>query len=187
VRYQPVALPDAKLSAPVIADFMQLTPERAAVVSADPFHARTLRVTVSGPAPTGPPLQIVGPQPTTLPGRPTLVAVSVQQFDETIGTDLAWRDAPELATVTAESPGPNDVLRWTGRVTFAKLPSAGTCRLMIREHEYLSANWTEAAPAVGGRPSRNAPRRMIYAETVLIDTALIGPPTTGAETTVDDG
>jgi hypothetical protein len=79
-------------------------------------------------APTGPPLQIVGPQPTTLPGRPTLVTVSVQQFDETIGTDLAWRDAPELATVTAESPGPNDVLRWTVRVTFAKLPSAGTCR-----------------------------------------------------------
>ena len=30
VRYQPVALPDAKLSAAVIADFMQLTPERAA-------------------------------------------------------------------------------------------------------------------------------------------------------------
>jgi len=28
---------------------------------------------------------------------------------------------------------------------------------------------------------------MIYAETVLIDTALIGPPTTGAETTVEDG
>jgi hypothetical protein len=185
VRYQPVALPDAKLSAAVVADFMQLTPERAAVVSADPYHARTLRVTVSGPAPVGPPPQI-GVRPNTAVKRPSLVTVTVQQFDDAIGTDLGWRDAPALATVTADPPPPDDVLRWTGRVTFAKLPDAGRCRLMIREFEFLSANWTDDSVSASGRRSRQPPRRLVYAETVLIDSALVGAPAEGAGTTVNE-
>ena len=182
VRYQPLALPDAKLSTPVIADFIQLTPERAAVVTADPYHPRTLRLTVSGPAPLGPLPQIVGTQPASPVDRPTLVAVTLQQLDQAIGTDLGWRDAPELASVTAEGPAPNDILRWTGKVTFERLPEAGTCRLMIREYEYLSANWMEESEGA----VCEGPKRLIYAETVAIDSALIGPPTGGAETTLDD-
>ncbi|HMN59952.1 MAG TPA: hypothetical protein PJ988_06280, partial [Anaerolinea sp.] len=54
MRYQPFALPDSKLSAPVLADYIQLTPERSALLTADPYHPRRLRLTVSGPAPAGP-------------------------------------------------------------------------------------------------------------------------------------
>jgi hypothetical protein len=54
VRYQPHALAEAKISRVVLADFAQLTPDRSAMVTSDPHHARTLRVVVSGVAPRGP-------------------------------------------------------------------------------------------------------------------------------------
>jgi hypothetical protein len=61
VRYQPHALPDAKLSRVVLADFAQLTRVRSAVVTADPYHPRRLRVTISGIAPQGPPPEVASP------------------------------------------------------------------------------------------------------------------------------
>ena len=48
-RYQPHALDDAKLSRVVLADFAQLTPDRALLVTSDPYHPRSLNVTISGP------------------------------------------------------------------------------------------------------------------------------------------
>ena len=39
---------DAQISRVVLAGFAQLTPDRAAMVTADPYHPRTLRVVVSG-------------------------------------------------------------------------------------------------------------------------------------------
>ena len=53
VRYQPHALADAKVSRVALADFAQLTPDRAAMVTSDPHHPRTVRVVVSGVAPRG--------------------------------------------------------------------------------------------------------------------------------------
>jgi hypothetical protein len=44
VRYQPHALDDARISRVVLAGFAQLTPDRSALVTADPHHPRTLRV-----------------------------------------------------------------------------------------------------------------------------------------------
>ena len=54
VRYQPNALLDAKISRVVLADFAQLTPDRSAVVTSDPYRPRTVNVVVSGVAPRAP-------------------------------------------------------------------------------------------------------------------------------------
>src|SRR5262249_34037945 len=54
VRYQPHALDDARISRVVLAGFAQLTPDRSAMVTADPHHPKTLRVVISGVAPRGP-------------------------------------------------------------------------------------------------------------------------------------
>lgn len=177
VRYQPCAVSDAKLSAPVVADFIQLTPERSAMVSADPYHARTLRIVVSGPAPAAPAPKVTL-RSTSVPDRPTLVSITVQTHDDTIGTDLGWRDLSDLAIIEPDATPPGDVLRWSGRVTFKALPEANRCRLLIREYEYLSANWTEDKVTEHHVRVREAPHRLIYAESVMIDAALIGAPAT---------
>jgi hypothetical protein len=74
----------------VLAGFAQLMPDRVALVTADPYHPRTLRVTVSGVAPSGPPPD--GPAPEK-PARPMHVQVRVQKRTPE-GDELGWQDAP---------------------------------------------------------------------------------------------
>ncbi|HVN54467.1 MAG TPA: hypothetical protein VMT46_09060 [Anaerolineaceae bacterium] len=186
-RYQPFAIPDARLSAVILADYAQLTPERSAVVTADPYHPRTLRLTVSGPAPAGPAPEISGTRPSQAVHVPTQITVTIQRRDPAISTDLGWEDAPAgAAAVHPLSPGiPGTLLRWTGTVDFATVPEPGQYRLLIREYEYLSANYTIPTAARRGRVTRREqPKRLIYAETVEIDTALIGGPATNTGTVV---
>jgi hypothetical protein len=186
-RYQPCALPDSKLSAAVLADYAQLTPERAAVVTVDPYHPRLLRLTVSGPAPSGPAPTIVGPQPTDPVHVPTQVEVALQQRNPAVQGDLGWQDAPATtAAITSLTfTDPTGLVRWTGTVQFASLPPAGQYRLLVREYEYLSANYTNPiGPARGRRLLREQPHRLIYAEAIEIDSALIGGPSSNFGTVV---
>ncbi len=178
VRYQPFALPDAKLSPVFLADYAQLTPERSAVITADPYHPRSLRLTVSGPAPSGPPPVISGTQPTHPVTVPPLVTVTLQQRDPSIHTDLGWQDAPAAAAAIISLPiNPAGLVRWTGAITFATLPEAGQYRVLIREYEYISAKDSiTSGLQPGRRVIHEQPRRLIYAETVEIDAALIGGP-----------
>jgi hypothetical protein len=171
VRYQPHALPDAKVSRVALADFAQLTPDRSALVTADPHHSRTLRVVVSGVAPTGPlPVEPRLPSPVK---HPTQIRVRVQERDPALNSDIAWRDVPaNVAAVTAMfddhfAADPNLEL-WSGTVAFAKVPEAGRYRLLIEEHEYISANYS----IIEGRTAIQ-PGRLIYAETFAIDAALV--------------
>jgi hypothetical protein len=57
---------------------------------------------------------------------------------------------------------------WTGTVTFAQAPEVGRYRLLIEEHEYISANYTLAEGRVAHQPGR-----LIYAEAFELDDALI--------------
>lgn len=166
VRYQPHALDNARISRVVLAGFSQLTPNRAASVTADPYHPRTLRVTVSGVAPRGPQPQVhVNPRPP----RPTHVVVRLQKRTSA-ASDLMWEDVTDaVGTVTQfyEGPGLNqpDLGLWTGLVTFAANPEPGEFRLLIQEFEYVSADYLSHG---------KAPGRLIYAETIAIDSAIVG-------------
>ncbi|MDT3680321.1 MAG: hypothetical protein ROZ64_15970 [Burkholderiaceae bacterium] len=165
VRYQPHALDDARISRVVLAGFAQLTPDRAAMVTADPYHRRALRVVVSGVAPSGPPP--AGPAHDK-PARPTHVGVRVQK--RAGSGDLDWQDSPPSeATVTqlyeGQGIGQPNLELWIGYVTFATAPAPGAYRLLVEEHEYVSANYAD---------ERRAPGRLIYAETFEVDAALLG-------------
>ena len=174
VRYQPRALADAKVSRVVLADFAQLTPDRSAMVTADPHHPRTVRVVVSGVAPRGPVAVIQAePLPGNLSPRPTRIRVRVQQHDNAIDSDLAWNDvAPDVAKVTPEKEGPvagnADLAIWAGTVQFVNKPAAGEFRLLIEEHEFISANYTEVERGIVQQPSR-----LVYAEIFALDDALV--------------
>lgn len=174
VRYQPRALADAKVSRVVLADFAQLTSDRSAMVTADPHHPRTIRVVVSGVAPRGPAAIIQAElMHTNLSPHPTRIRVRVQQRDAAIDSDLAWKDAaPDVAKVFAEKDGAvagdADLAIWVGSVQFVNKPSAGSFRLVIEEHEFISANYTEFEHGVVQQPGR-----LVYAEIFALDEALV--------------
>lgn len=188
VRYQPFALPDAKLSPVVLADFAQLTPERSAVLTADPYHPRRLRLTVSGPAPAGPKPEITGPEPTEPVDVPTLVTIRVQRRHPTVLSDLGWQDAPADTAMINPAPisDPSGLVRWTGSVDFSELPEPDQYRILISEYEYLPANYTTIIRDRRGEPvRREQPKRLIYAETIALDAALISGPMTETGTKLE--
>jgi hypothetical protein len=177
-RYQPHALVEAKLSRVVLADFAQLTPERAATVTADPYNPGHLRVSVSGPAPHPRP----GAELMRTPAdeRRTAISVSVQRRDAAIESDLAWVASSDFA-VTADpaSETDPDFILWTGAVRFVgavETLKADHYRLLIEEHEILAADGSDRT----GRQSR-----LIYAETILLDASLLhAPPIQASRTTL---
>jgi hypothetical protein len=174
VRYQPRALADAKVSRVVLADFAQLTPDRSAMVTADPHHPRTIRVVVSGVAPRGPvPVIQAELKSAHLSTRPTRIGVRVQRHDDLIDSDLAWSNVgDEVATVIPEIDGPvagnADLAIWAGKVRFVDRPAAGKFRLVIEEHEFISANYTVVEQGTVLQPGR-----LVYAEIFAVDEALV--------------
>jgi hypothetical protein len=172
VRYQPHALADAMVSRVVLADFAQLTPDRSAMVTADPYHPRVLRVVVSGVAPTGPEMTTSG-----VNKRPTRVHVRVQQHSlghglSRVQSDLAWTDAPSnVASVNPDIGVHPELVLWAGTIRFAESPKPGEFRLLITEVEYISGS-TEGVV----KPEFAPPNRIVYSEIFEIDAALIGEP-----------
>jgi hypothetical protein len=192
VRYQPHALIDAKLSRAVLADFVQLTPERAAMITADPNQSGRLRVVVTGPAPRGPRPAVyqprTAPEPTTSVDRPTVISVAVQERDPAISGELGWRAAaPGSFSLNVEHDGPlsedENLRRWAGTIRFADLPAPGQFRLLITEREYISADYTVIREQDNARVVEQ-PSRLIYAETIALDTALLAPPNIAAASTI---
>jgi hypothetical protein len=188
VRYQPFALPDSKLSSVVLADFSQLTPERSAVITADPYHPRTLRLTVSGPSPSGPRQTVThGQSDPREVGPPSLVTITVQKRNPSIETDLGWQDAPAGAA-KIEQPIMIDttgLILWTGTVEFAAPPKPGQYRVLIREYECISSNYEIVTRRGRGKIGRREPpKRLVYAEAIEIDAALISGPSEETGTTV---
>jgi hypothetical protein len=176
VRYQPDALPDARLSRVVLADFAQLTAGRAVVVHPDPARARVLRIQLSGVAPRGPTARVAGTD-----NPPTRFRVRVQERVAGLPEELGWRDAPQQ-TADAEAflrcqidgEGPikllegsistsaNELALWEGSLCFPEPPEAGRYRLLIEEFEVIS---NDAAPDAD---NRSAPERLVFAETVSL-------------------
>jgi hypothetical protein len=92
------------------------------------------------------------------------------QHRATANSDVAWEDVPaKVAAVTQvyEGPGLNqpDLALWVGTVAFQAQPAPGQFRILVEEFEFISANYTTQ--------DRHAPGRLIYAETFMVDSALV--------------
>ena len=178
-RYQPHALVNAKLSRVVLADFAQLTPERALMVTSDPYVPGIVRAVVSGPSPIGP-LPHVEHADGFGAGRPTKITLSVQVRDTAVNSDLAWSATADFAvTQTAGASADDaDFILWSGSVRHSGNGAleAGQYRLLITEEELY-----EADGAVGHGLQLGT--RLIYAETVPLDESLLATPTYPVSTT----
>ncbi|HYN75002.1 MAG TPA: hypothetical protein VEV13_02290, partial [Candidatus Limnocylindria bacterium] len=187
MRYQPYALLDAKLSRVVLSDFAQLTPERALTVTADPFTPGSVRLAASGPSPRGPVPEWLG-EPVA--DRPTRVSVTVQRKDPAYDSDLAWVAADGFTVQTdggdPYDPAPADFILWSGSVRFTPtdIAEGGPYRLLVEEHEIYPADRPGGNRPIDG-PLRRPPvgTRLVYAETVPLDSALLAPPAPGAAST----
>ncbi len=102
VRYQPNALPSARISKVVLSDFAQVLPRRRLKVSRT---ANDLSIALHGPAPQGGPMQfdrdsafqnISFTNPPFETGR-NRVEVVLQVQEQGMDTDLGWRDVKVLA------------------------------------------------------------------------------------------
>ena len=146
-RYQPYSIAGMELSHVVLCDCVQLAPDRAAIMTADPYHPRSLTVTVSGPTPTQP--------------RRTYVDVSVQQRIAGMRSDLAWEATPAAVAQVArdETALPDQAsgaTAWHGTITFARDIAPGQFRLVVQEYEIVDSDESDqqpvsvrAAPSVG--------------------------------------
>jgi hypothetical protein len=125
-RYQPHSIQGVELSRIVLADYVQLAPDRSAIISIDPVDPRRAQVFVGGVAPQ-PPAQSV-------------IEVTVQQRLPHAVSDLAWEAAPaSVVQVQENAPDASepDAVLWSGSVVFSKTPPPGHFRIVVREFERI--------------------------------------------------
>lgn len=162
-RYQPHGLQDAgvdlRLSPLVLADPVQLLPDRIVSFSPDPAQPGRWLVQVNGQTYWG----RAAEDGTTLNGG-TVIEVSVEhRWPDVADAVLGWEPEP-AAVVEAEPiapqipppPDPGPVI-WKGRVT---VPPGGEMRLVVSEYEELFADGPNDVTTV---------RRLVYADTIALD------------------
>ena len=87
-RYQSHSIQGVELSRVVLADFVQLAPDRSAVLSINPAVPASARVFVGGLAPQGP--------------ATSILSVTVEQRMARVLTDMGWEAAPATAVTVVE-------------------------------------------------------------------------------------
>ncbi len=151
-RYQSHSIQGVELSRVVLADFVQLAPDRSAVVSINPTDPAQARVFVGGLAPGGP--------------ATPLLTVNIEQRMPRALTNMGWEPAPSsVVTVTEDQPAPNqpDSVLWAGTVVFKSAPAIGDYRVVIREFERI-AIWTGSTSG-----DTEYGQRLVYAAIIPYD------------------
>ncbi len=84
------------------------------------------------------------------------LGISERQFRRILKQelDLACEDAPVGTAVISQTlvNNPSALLHWTGTITFATAPNLGEYQLLIREYDYLWANYTIVTRTHRGQP-----------------------------------
>ena len=171
--FQPDSLsaPDTvHLSRVILADFMQLAPDRLAQVSTHtkPHDLKWVEVFVYG----------VTPGNSRKPG--TYMEVTLEQQAPQIGSssgELAWVPVPNIDLVMAPGPLPNEPNFVMWKLGFDLPHAVGSVpfRLVIREYELLPEGWGNYDPNSGIPKARHADtqaqptgKRLVYAATIQI-------------------
>jgi hypothetical protein len=126
-RYQPSSVPNAHLSRVVLADFVQLAPDRAATVVFDAQDATVMTVTLSGPSH----LRTEATKGETFPG---VAAVIVEQRQTGADGLLEWAPVSSQAMTGVVV---NGQAQWATDVKLPGPRTPGTWRLVIEQYERL--------------------------------------------------
>lgn len=122
-RYQPHSLSGVELSPVVLLDWLQLTPDRAVLVTRDPGSPDQVQVMVTGST----------YRATTTAATGSAVEVTVQERVPELPDELGWRDAETKVRLGQPAVGRGPTLLWRGALD---LPAGdGPFRLLVRELE----------------------------------------------------
>jgi hypothetical protein len=139
-RYQPESVADAHLSRVVLADFVQLMPDRSASITFDPIDTTLLDVAITGKTYHG-------------PGGATVTATLETQ--PIGGGDAAWVPLQVISLTMFPWFGPATL--WTAQITLPTPRGSRPFRLVIEEFE------TFAKDESGGQQ-----KRLVYADVLSI-------------------
>jgi hypothetical protein len=135
-RFQPESVPDAHLSRVVLADFIQLLPDRSASVTFDPIDTTVLNLAIVGQTYDAP--------------DSVICTVTVQT--QSGGPDGAWVPVGHVTLSAFNDVGARTL--WTGPITLPAPRGARPFRLLIEEFETFRTYFTG--------PGQQ--RRLVYAE-----------------------
>ena len=135
-RYQPQSIASAHLSRVVLADFIQLLPDRAASITFDPIDPTVVQLAVNGLTYTG-------------PGAAMMTATLEMQ---PIGSGtFAWTPVASIQLTPRTFGGPDTL--WTASITLPAARSSRPFRLVIQEFEV----YTQDVPG-------SQRQRLVYAD-----------------------
>lgn len=156
-RYQPDSVAEAHLSPVVLAEFVQLAPDRFATVVFDPADPTNATVTLSGPAPTHTEVATANPGP---------ARVVVEQRHQPVNDpDLGW--SPVGQPVTLQHQMANGVATWSGTVELPQAPGQGNVRLVLEQYELLGLE--EPNPNTTRNPFvPGVTERLVYADLIVV-------------------
>ncbi len=142
-RYQPNSISrntwDCHLSKVILADFIQLAPDRLASITFDPHNKKSITITVSGPAPQS---SAAFPETNTVEAR-------VEKRDKT--RESGWVPTSESIVLT---PRADDALTiWSGNAMLTK-SDRDKFRVVIQEYERFRSD------------SSNSEKRLVYADVI---------------------
>ena len=132
---------DAHLSRVILADFIQLLPDRSASITFDPIDTTNLQLAVDGLTYNG-------------PGQATMAATL--QMQPLGGGDLAWVPVSIASLVPDNSVGLNTL--WTAQINLPEPRGSRPFRLLIEEFESFPTDFQNT-----GRQNR-----LIYADVLSI-------------------
>jgi len=137
-RYQPESVPDAHLSRVVLADFIQLMPDRTASITFDPIDPTSVELALNGVSYSGPGTTVDGP-------------LQHSKCKPAGSGDLAWTPVTKTP-LSAHTFGGPDTL-WTAHITLPAARGSRPFRLVIEEFELFTRD------IAGSRQSR-----LVYAD-----------------------
>jgi hypothetical protein len=164
-RFQPRSLADAHLSRVVLADFVQLAPDRIATVALSHGQAAITVAGVSARNVVGEILQSkFAFDLETKPVPNTEMWAVLQAHDASIRDDLGWRSVGDPVRLVPEIVDGFHVT-WKGTLGASAADERGTRRILVTETEtYLRSDMVEGDPNSATSPADFVRSRIVYAD-----------------------
>jgi photosystem II stability/assembly factor-like uncharacterized protein len=166
---------DAYISRVILADFMQLAPDRTAVVTKTLTSPVQIGVTLTGLSYTS--VDAGTGQSSSTPG-PSLAFLTLEQELGTFSSDLAWQPVTDssnnpIVVEMASTQQANGQTTWNASIVLP--PTGGTFRLVIEEYEVYPTDMPTSTNASGASPGGPG-LRLVHTDVISLGLERIANP-----------
>jgi len=150
-RYQPKSVPDAHLSPVVLADYIQMAPNRSATVVFDPVLSQEVNLIIAGPSPQS-------ESPTGINISKNIMEVTLEIKAKTRNTDL-WIPINDEAKILKSQTDYDRLHIWKDKIELPRPRNTRDFRLIVKEYEVFFT-----APDGGGKKIR----KLVYVDVLYL-------------------